>query len=91
MASHHLLEVEEVCDEVLVLQDGEIQARGRLDDLLGGDAHAIVVRGLDAGGLDAVAAAARARGGDVLRVERPRDHLFALVRRLRQARGGTGR
>jgi hypothetical protein len=49
------------------------------------------VRGLDAGGLDAVAAAARARGGDVLRVERPRDHLFALFRRLRQARGGTGR
>jgi ABC-2 type transport system ATP-binding protein len=91
MASHHLLEVEEVCDEVLVLQDGEIQARGRLDDLLGGDAHAIVVRGLDAGGLDAVAAAARARGGDVLRVERPRDHLFALFRRLRQARGGPGR
>ena len=84
MASHHLLEVEEICDEVVVLQDGAIQARGRLDDLLGGDAHALVVRGLDARGLDGLAADARARGGEALRVERPRDHLFALFRRLRQ-------
>lgn len=83
MASHHLLEVEEICDEVFVLQDGAIQARGTLADLLGGDASALVVRGLDEAGLRGLADDARARGGDVLRVERPRDHLFALFRRLR--------
>jgi ABC-2 type transport system ATP-binding protein len=82
MASHHLLEVEEICDEVLVLHDGELKARGTLAELLATDAHAVVVRGLDDAGLAAVAAAATARGGEVLRIERPRDHLFALFRRL---------
>jgi ABC-2 type transport system ATP-binding protein len=83
MASHHLLEVEQICDEVIVLQDGELKLRGRLADLLAtSDAHAVVVRGLDERGLAGVAAAARAGGGDVVRIERPRDHLFALFRRL---------
>jgi ABC-2 type transport system ATP-binding protein len=87
MASHQLLEVEEICDEVLVLQDGAVAARGALSDLLGTDAHALVVRGLDEQGLGQLAAAAKARGGEVLRTERPRDHLFALFRRLAQRRG----
>lgn len=82
MASHHLLEVEEICDEVIVLQDGALRARGTLAELLATDAHAVVVRGLDDAALAAVADAARQRGGDVLRIERPRDHLFALFRRL---------
>jgi len=87
MASHQLFEVEEICDEVLVLQDGAVAARGALSDLLGTDAHALVVRGLDEEGLAQLAAAAKARGGEVLRTERPRDHLFALFRRLAQRRG----
>jgi len=87
MASHQLFEVEEICDEVLVLQEGAVAARGALSDLLGTDAHALVVRGLDEAGLGHLAAAARARGGEVLRTERPRDHLFALFRRLAQRRG----
>ena len=87
MASHQLFEVEEICDEVLVLQDGAVAARGALSDLLGTDAHALVVRGLDEAGLGQLAAAARAHGGEVLRTERPRDHLFALFRRLAQRRG----
>lgn len=82
LASHHLLEVEEICDEVVVLQDGVLRARGTLAELLATDAHAVVVRGLDARGLDTVAAAARQAGGEVLRIERPRDHLFALFRRF---------
>nr|MBP8300003.1 ABC transporter ATP-binding protein [Planctomycetota bacterium] len=47
MASHHLLEVEEICDEVLVLQGGVLRARGTLAELLGTDADSLVVRGLD--------------------------------------------
>ncbi|HEX6810000.1 MAG TPA: hypothetical protein VF384_00130, partial [Planctomycetota bacterium] len=87
MASHQLLEVEEICDEALVLQDGEVAARGALSDLLATDAHALVVRGLDEAGLCQLAEAARRQGGEVLRTERPRDHLFALFRRLAQRRG----
>jgi ABC-2 type transport system ATP-binding protein len=82
MASHHLLEVEEICDEVVVLQAGRLCARGRLADLLATDAHALVERGLGDADLAALAADATARGGEVVRIERPRDHLFALFRRL---------
>jgi ABC-2 type transport system ATP-binding protein len=84
MASHQLLEVEAISDEVLILCGGALLRRGSLDELLGSAAHALVVRGLDAGGLAALAAEARARGGEVLRTERPREHLFALFRQLAQ-------
>ena len=47
MASHHLLEVEEICDEVVLLHGGVVRARGTLDELLAaGDEHTVVVRGL---------------------------------------------
>jgi ABC-2 type transport system ATP-binding protein len=85
MASHHLLEVEAISDEVLILHGGALVRRGSLDELLGSDAQALVLRGLDANGIQALADAARARGGEVLRVERPRDHLFALFRQLGRA------
>ncbi|MCA8949752.1 MAG: ABC transporter ATP-binding protein [Planctomycetes bacterium] len=82
MASHHLLEVEESCDEVIVLQRGRVRARGTFAELLGTDAHKLVVRGLDAERLDRLAATARELGGEVVRTEPEREHLFALFRRL---------
>ncbi len=82
MASHQLLEVEEICDEVLVLQAGALRGRGRLAELLGTGAEALVVRGLDATGMGRLADAARGLGGEVLGVERQRQHLFALFRQL---------
>jgi len=82
MASHHLLEVEELCDDVLVLHDGEARARGTLDALLGTDASAMVVRGLDDTALQRLASTARELGGEVLRTEAEREHVFALFRRL---------
>jgi len=87
MASHHLLEVEEICDEVIVLHGGALRARGTLTELLGTDAHALVVRGLDDAALRDLAAAAQELGGEVLRTERERTHLFALFRRLHEAAG----
>ncbi|MFN3241801.1 MAG: ABC transporter ATP-binding protein [Planctomycetota bacterium] len=87
MASHHLLEVEESCDEVLVLHNGTVHARGPLADLLATDEQALVVRGLDDDTMRQLGDDARARGGEVVRVERPRDHLFALFRRLGRDRG----
>ena len=91
MASHHLLEVEESCDEVLVLHNGAVHARGDLEELLATDEHALVVRGLDDDAMRELGAAARDRGGEVVRVERPRDHLFALFRRLGRDRGDEER
>ncbi|MBX3462025.1 MAG: ABC transporter ATP-binding protein [Planctomycetes bacterium] len=82
MASHHLLEVEEICDEVLVLQGGKLRARGPLATLLGTEARSLVVRGLDATAMDRLAATARELGGEVLAVEPQRRHLFALFRQL---------
>lgn len=82
LASHHLQEVEEICDEVLVLHRGALRARGTLAELLGTDAHALVVRGLDETRLQHLALAAQRLGGEVLATERQRHHLFALFRRL---------
>lgn len=83
MASHHLLEVEEICDEVVLLHGGVVRARGTLDELLAaGDEHTVVVRGLADDRLDALRADVQRHGGEVLRVERPRRHLFALFRQL---------
>mgnify|MGYP003624522435 FL=1 len=86
MASHHLLEVEEICSEVLLLHNGAVRARGTLEDLLATDDRALVVRGLDDGGMQQLAEEAKTRGGEVVRIERPRDHLFALFRRLGRSR-----
>lgn len=82
MASHHLLEVEEICDEVLLLYRGAVHARGTLQDLLATDEQSLIVRGLDAGAMGELAEDAKRHGGEVVRIERPRDHLFALFRRL---------
>ena len=87
MASHHLLEVEEICNEVLLLHNGAVRARGPLQELLATDEQALIVRGLDAGRMQELAADARRHGGEVVRIERPRDHLFALFRRLGRSRG----
>jgi ABC-2 type transport system ATP-binding protein len=82
MASHHLQEVEEICDEVVVLHEGRLRARGTLAELLGTGEHRLVVAGLDQPLLEQLAASARELGGTAVRVERERSHLFALFRRL---------
>lgn len=82
MASHHLQEVEEICDEILVLHDGAVRARGTLSDLLGTDVRSLAVRGLDDAGMERLAAHAHGLGGEVLGIDRRREHLFVLFRRL---------
>ena len=82
MASHHLQEVEEICDEVLVLHAGAVHARGALGDLLGTGARALLVRDLDDGAMAALAHEVERLGGRVVGTERQRRHLFALFRGL---------
>ena len=82
LASHHLQEVEQICSEVLVLYDGQCRARGTLDELLGTELRSLVVRGIDQTGLAQLAETVGQHGGEVLRSEPLREHLFALYRRL---------
>ncbi len=88
LASHHLLEVEEICDQVLILQGGRRRALGSLDELLATGERAVVVRGADDAGVARLAEAARALGIEVARTEPARRNLFALFRQL--ARNGNG-
>lgn len=83
MASHHLMEVEQLCSAVLMLVDGRCTLRGRLDDLLSTGERALVVRDLPPENDAAIAEAVRAHGGEFVRSEPQRLHLYALFRRLR--------
>ena len=87
LASHHLLEVEAICDEVLVLDHGSLAARGQLAELLATEDWSLVVRGLDRSAMERLGTEARAAGGEVLQLERRREHLYALFRRLARGRG----
>lgn len=82
MASHHLQEVEQVCDSVLVLHDGRCVARGDLGELLATGDQALVVRGIAAERWPAIEAAVRTAGGEPVRREPVRNHLYALYRRF---------
>lgn len=91
MASHHLLEVEEICKEVLLLHNGAVKARGTLEDLLATGDRSLIVRGLDDAGMQRLAEDAKAHGATDVRLEKPRDHLFALFRRLGRSRDEGGK
>ena len=91
MASHQLLEVEESCEEVLVLHNGTVHKRGPLQDLLAKDEHALIASGLDDDALAELRDQAEARGATGVRIERPRDHLFALFRKLGRDRSDEER
>ena len=80
MASHHLQEVERICDRVCVLIAGKKTAQGSLDALLASDEELLAVAGLDPAGRDKVTAAASLAGGEVRGWRRSRQHLFALFR-----------
>ncbi|MBK8095670.1 MAG: ABC transporter ATP-binding protein [Planctomycetes bacterium] len=94
LASHHLQEIERICSQVLVLQRGVVRARGGLDELLATGERELVIRGLDDAGLAALQQQACAAGATEARLERRREHLFALYRRLEESSaqppGGTG-
>ena len=74
-----------------MLHNGRVHQRGSLEALLAKDEHALIVKGLDDDALAALAAQAKERGATDARVERPRDHLFALFRKLGRDRSDQER
>jgi ABC-type multidrug transport system ATPase subunit len=82
MASHHLAEVEQLCQHVCILSQGRMAAQGSLEELLGTGDQELVLRGLDARGLQAVQDCVRQQGGEVLHAGRRRRQLEALFRSL---------
>jgi ABC-2 type transport system ATP-binding protein len=86
LASHHLLEVEECCDELLVLQGGEVRAHGRRADLLATGETALLLRGLDENGLERLAEHATALGAVDVHRRPARGSLFDLLRRVAKGR-----
>ena len=91
MTSHHLQEIEQICDRVYLLESGRCRAHGSLDELLGTGDRNLVVRGLDDEGVESVRRAVAAAGGELLRTESARRHLFALFRSLDNGEPGAGR
>jgi ABC-2 type transport system ATP-binding protein len=82
LASHHLLEVEQTCSRVVVLDGGRKVAEGSLDELLGSEDDVFAVRGLSNGGVLRVEQAIADAGGQLVARTKHREHLFALFRRL---------
>jgi ABC-2 type transport system ATP-binding protein len=82
LASHHLQEVEQVCDRVCLLHGGEVRQVGDLDALLGTGELELTVRGLTAAGRSEVEGCIARAGGEVVGRHQRRRHLFALFREL---------
>jgi ABC-type multidrug transport system ATPase subunit len=85
LASHHLDEVEQVCDAVVLLDRGRIVAHGTIDELLAGDGYALTVRGVDADGAERIRARIAADGTEVDAPRRVRRHLHEWFRARRGA------
>ncbi len=83
LASHHLLEIEDLCARVLFLDGGRLCAAGTLQELLGTDEIRLTVAGLSPAGIERVEHAVVEAGGRVVECEPRREHLFAWFRRQR--------
>ncbi len=87
IASHLVADVHRHCEELLVLIDGRLAARGAPLELLelsgqGGAQAELLVADLDKSALTALAFEAHARGGRVLGLRPSQASLLALYRRL---------
>jgi ABC-2 type transport system ATP-binding protein len=92
MCSHLLADVEDVCDRIAVLHQGELKELGRVEDLLRvTDVTQIRARGLSAAAADEVRAVLARHGGTEVEIGNPTttlEDLFLEVVRDSQARPG---
>ena len=84
LASHHLLEIEDLCERVLLLDAGKVMASGTLEELLGTGETRLTVAGLPPEGIAHLQRTVVDAGGRVIACEPRREHLFAWFRRQRQ-------
>ena len=92
MSSHLLADVEDVCDRIAVLHQGELKELGRVDDLLRvTDVTQIRAKGLSAAATEEIREVLRRHGGQDVEIGNPRttlEDLFLDVVRDTEARPG---
>jgi ABC-2 type transport system ATP-binding protein len=92
MCSHLLADVEDVCDRIAVLHQGELKELGRVEDLLRvTDVTQIRARGLSAAAADEIRAVLARHGGSEIEIGNPTttlEDLFLEIVRDSQARPG---
>ena len=92
MSSHLLADVEDVCDRIAVLHQGELKELGRVDDLLRvTDVTQIRAKGLSAAATEEIREVLRRHGGEDIEIGNPRttlEDLFLDVVRDTEARPG---
>jgi ABC-2 type transport system ATP-binding protein len=92
MSSHLLADVEDVCDRIAVLHQGELKELGRVEDLLRvTDITQIRARGLSSAAHEEIRAVLKRHGGEDIEIGNPTttlEDLFLEVVRDTQARPG---
>ena len=92
MSSHLLADVEDVCDRIAVLHQGELKELGRVEDLLRvTDVTQIRARGIAPAAYDEIRAVLKRHGGEEIDIGNPTttlEDLFLEVVRDTQARPG---
>lgn len=90
LCSHLLADVQDVCDRIAILYQGELKELGRVDQLLKvQDVTQIQAKGLDDAAVAAVRQVIAEKGGELLTVENPTatlEDLFLSIIRESQAR-----
>jgi len=92
MCSHLLADVQDVCDRIAILHQGELKELGRVDELLTvADVTQIRARGLSAACRDEVRAVIERHSGELLTMDNPTttlEDLFLKIVRDSEARPG---
>ena len=92
MCSHLLADVQDVCDRIAILHQGDLKELGAVKDLLQvKDETSIRARGLPPEAQDEIAEVIRRHGGEVITVENPRttlEELFLNIVRESEQRPG---
>lgn len=92
MCSHLLADVQDVCDRIAILYQGDLKELGRVDNLLQvSDETNVRTKGLSQAAQDEIREVIAKHGGDVVSIDNPRstlEDLFLGIVRESQARPG---
>lgn len=92
MCSHLLADVQDVCDRIAILHQGELKEIGRVDQLLQvSDETQLRAKGLSQEAQDEIRAVVQKHGGEVLQLDNPTtslEELFLKIVRESEARPG---